>query len=71
MWTIGVSRTGNEAGLTEQEWRSASENEQREIVKQAEHRLREAGAHYLVESAADCLETIDEIAGRIARGDRP
>ena len=71
MWTIGVSRTGNEAGLTGEEWIAAPESERRKIVKQAEERLRKAGAHYLVESAGECLETVDEIAGRIARGDRP
>jgi phosphonoacetaldehyde hydrolase len=49
MWTVGVTRTGNETG----------------------ERLLTAGAHYLVDSAGDCMDTIDEIAARITSGERP
>ena len=68
MWTIGVTRTGNEAGLTEEEWNSATVAEQREVLARARKRLLDAGAHYLVESAGECLDVIDEIAGRISVG---
>jgi phosphonoacetaldehyde hydrolase len=71
MWTIGVTRTGNEAGLTEEEWNSATVAEQHEVIARAPKRLRDAGAHYLAESAGDCLDMIDEIAGRISSGERP
>jgi phosphonoacetaldehyde hydrolase len=71
MWTVGVTRTGNETGLTEAEWRSASEVERSALLAQAQMRLREAGAHYLIESAGRCLDVIDEISGRIAAGERP
>ena len=71
MWTIGVTRTGNEAGLTEEEWNSATVAEQHEVIARARKRLRDAGAHYLAESAGDCLDMIDEIAGRISSGERP
>jgi phosphonoacetaldehyde hydrolase len=71
MWTIGVTRTGNEAGLTEEEWNSATASERAEVISQAERRLRDARAHYLVESVGDCLDVIDEIDGRISSGERP
>jgi len=71
MWAIGVTRTGNEAGLTEEEWISATAAEQHEVIVRAQKRLRDAGAHYLVESAGDCLDVIDEIAGRMSSGERP
>jgi len=71
MWAIGVTRTGNEAGLTEDEWSSATAAERREVMARARKRLADAGAHYLVESAGECLDVIDEIAGRIASGERP
>jgi phosphonoacetaldehyde hydrolase len=71
MWTIGVTRTGNEAGLTEAEWNSANATERREVIAQARKRLADQGAHYLVESAAECMDVIDEIAGRISSGERP
>jgi phosphonoacetaldehyde hydrolase len=71
MWTVGVTRTGNETGLTETEWRSASDAERSAWLGHAQTRLREAGAHYLIESAGECLDVIDEISGRIAAGEKP
>jgi phosphonoacetaldehyde hydrolase len=71
MWTIGVTRTGNEAGLTVEEWNSATAAERSEVITRARTRLAGAGAHYLVESAGECLDAIDEIAGRISSGERP
>jgi phosphonoacetaldehyde hydrolase len=71
MWTVGVTRTGNETGLTEEEWSAASAEERRDVLEQAQHRLVQAGAHYLVESAGECLDVLDEIAGRISHGERP
>jgi phosphonoacetaldehyde hydrolase len=71
MWAIGVTRTGNEAGLTVEEWNSATAAERSEVITRARTRLLDAGAHYLVESAGECLDVIDEIAGRISSGERP
>lgn len=71
MWTIGVTRTGNEAGLTEEEWNAAAVSDRHAMLWRARMRLEEAGARYLIESAADCIDVIDEIAGRIAAGQRP
>ena len=71
MWTMGVTRTGNEAGLTVEEWNSATAAERSEVITRARTRLADAGAHYLVESAGECLDAIDEIAGRISSGERP
>jgi phosphonoacetaldehyde hydrolase len=71
MWTIGVTRTGNEAGLTETEWNSATAAEQRDVIARAWKRLQDARAHYLVESVAECLDVLDEIGERISSGERP
>ncbi len=71
MWTIGVTRTGNEAGLMEAEWAAADEAERRKVILRAQARLVESGAHYLVESVGASLDVLDEIAGRIAAGERP
>jgi phosphonoacetaldehyde hydrolase len=71
MWTIGVTRTGNEAGLTEAEWKLAGAKDRSEVIARAKKRLEDQGAHYLVESAGECLDVIDEIAGRISSGERP
>jgi phosphonoacetaldehyde hydrolase len=71
MWTIGVTRTGNEAGLTEEEWNAASADERRDVLARARVRLEQAGVHYLIESVADCMDIIDEISGRILAGEKP
>jgi len=71
MWTIGISRTGNEAGLTAAEWDAMPAAERPEVLARAGSRLREAGAHYVAESVADCLGMIHEIAARLAAGERP
>jgi len=71
MWTVGVTRTGNEVGLTEDEWTSATAAERSVVIARARKRLLDAGAHYVIESAGECLDVVDEISGRIAAGERP
>jgi phosphonoacetaldehyde hydrolase len=71
MWTVGITRTGNEVGLSEEDWEEVPEEDRAALIEVAEARLTEAGAHYLLESAADCLDIIDDISARIAAGERP
>ncbi|MGD1093227.1 MAG: phosphonoacetaldehyde hydrolase [Bryobacteraceae bacterium] len=71
MWTIGITRTGNETGLTEAEWDAAPEAERSAILTAAETRLREAGAHYIAPSVAECDQAIAEIEELIESGERP
>lgn len=71
MWTIGVTRTGNEVGLSLEEAETMAPAELESYVRQAEAKLREAGAHYVVESAADIVPILDEIDGRLAHGEHP
>ncbi len=71
MWTIGVTRTGNGAGRSLAEWEALAPAAQQAALRQAEAPLRQAGAHYILESAAECLDVIAEIEARLARGERP
>jgi phosphonoacetaldehyde hydrolase len=71
MWTIGITRTGNEVGMTARQWESATIAERAQALDKAGERLRAAGVHYLAESVADCLQPIDEIDARLAAGERP
>ena len=71
MWTIGISRTGNEAGLTESEWSAASDEEKQTVLSAARRTLIAAGAHYVVESVAQCDEILDAIDARLASGEPP
>jgi phosphonoacetaldehyde hydrolase len=71
MWTVGISRTGNEVGLTAAEWEAIPAAERPGALAGAGSRLREAGAHYVAETVADCLGIIDEIEACLAAGERP
>ncbi len=70
-WTIGITRTGNEVGLTEEEWARLSWVDQEELLSTAERRLEAAGAHYTAPSAGECDGIFDEIDARLARGEKP
>jgi phosphonoacetaldehyde hydrolase len=71
MWTIGVTRTGNSVGLSEDEWSQLSRAEQQIQLDAARQELRLAGADYTAESVANVLPLLDEISQRISRGERP
>jgi phosphonoacetaldehyde hydrolase len=71
MWTIGVTRTGNEVGLTEGEWAGLSEDEQAGLLHTAERRLLDSGAHYIAPGVADCDAILDQIEARLAAGEKP
>jgi phosphonoacetaldehyde hydrolase len=71
MWTIGLTMTGNEVGLSEADL-NALDPTVREIKrKRAYTRMAQAGAHYVVDDIADVPPLIDEINARLARGERP
>ena len=71
MWTIGVTKTGNELGLTEAEVAPLAPNDLRRRLDVIEERLRKAGAHYVTESIEWCPAIVEAINARLARGDRP
>ncbi len=71
MWTIGITRTGNEVGLTQAEWEAALDSEKHMLLSAAEENLIAAGAHYVAQSVADCEDILDSIQARLDLGDRP
>ena len=71
MWTIGLTRSGNSVGLTEEQWGRLDGSEQARLIANADEELRLAGAHYTAESIAHVLPILDEIERRIARGEHP
>ena len=71
MWTIGITRTGNEVGLTPSEWNAARPDEKIRALTGAHEKLMSAGAHYIAESVAECDELLDRIQARLEIGDRP
>jgi phosphonoacetaldehyde hydrolase len=71
MWTVGLVVTGNMFGLTEDQVNHLSPNELEERRKAAADKMYEAGAHYVVDSLADCPVIIEEINYRLKRGESP
>jgi phosphonoacetaldehyde hydrolase len=70
-WTIGLSKTGNEVGLNEQELAALSAEEVERKVDRAADGLAKSGAHYVVESISDVPAVIAQIEQRLKMGDRP
>jgi len=70
-WTIGLSRSGNELGLTERECRDLKPGALAARLTQIEQRLRQAGAHYVVETIADVPPILDAIEARLRQGEQP
>jgi phosphonoacetaldehyde hydrolase len=71
MWTIGITRTGNEVGLRREELDALPDAEQQSLICRAAHRLDAVGAHYTAESLADCDLLLNDIERRLAAGERP
>jgi phosphonoacetaldehyde hydrolase len=71
MWTIGVTRTGNEIGATEEEWAQLADAQKERLLQSAERRLLDAGAHYVAASVAECDTILDQIETRLAFGEKP
>ena len=71
MWTVGISETGNEVGLSLQDLEALAPQERRRLRDGAAKRLAQAGAHYVIDSVADLLPCLDDIERRLASGETP
>jgi phosphonoacetaldehyde hydrolase len=70
-WTVGVTASGNEVGLSLDEWTALAPAEQRDRIARAGEVLQRGGAHFLVDTVAQLPPVLDEIERRMAAGDRP
>jgi len=70
-WTIGVVKTGNEVGLPEAAVAALDPIELAAKLAVGHVKLLDAGAHYVVDGLADVPPLLDEIAARLANGERP
>lgn len=71
MWTVGLSLSGNEVGLTRAELAALDTDDRERRRLFAVDRLSRAGAHYVIDSIADLPVILDAIEVRLARGERP
>jgi phosphonoacetaldehyde hydrolase len=70
-WTVGLSLSGNMCGLSAEELAALPEAERAAIRERATAALQAAGADLVIDSIADLPGAVDEIAARLARGERP
>ncbi len=71
MWTVGLAKTGNEIGLNEEEISQLDSAVLARRLEQARRRMWQAGAHYVVDGIWDVPAVLNDINGRLARGERP
>lgn len=71
MWTIGLTKSGNEMGMTLDEIAAAPEAEVAARIKDNEARFLAAGAHYACESIAEVPGLVREINERLSRSETP
>ena len=71
MWSIGLAVSGNEVGLSFDDWSALSREEQDRKRDKAYATMYGAGAHYVVDTIADLLPCLDDIQRRLAHGERP
>ena len=70
-WTVGVTLSGNETGLSLEELNALTTTQTDALRAQAGKNLRAEGAHYLIDSVADLLPVMDDISRRLAAGELP
>jgi len=71
MWTIGITRTGNETGLTAAEWEALDDRARARSLSVGRKRLQAAGAHFVAQSVGESLEAIERIDERLQAGEEP
>ncbi len=71
MWSVGVSLSGNEVGYTSEQLAQLPAEQVATLKSNAERQLREAGAHYVIDSVAELPQVVQQISARLQAGERP
>lgn len=71
MWTIGITRTGNEIGMSKTQFENLAPAEREILERRAAGRLLDAGADYVALSVSECDAALAEIDRRLAAGETP
>jgi phosphonoacetaldehyde hydrolase len=71
MWTVGLVRTGNEMGLSEDDLNRLPADEYCRRRNRACERMNRAGAHYVVDGISDVIPILNDIERRLANGEHP
>ena len=70
-WSVGLAKSGNELGLSEEEADALDPRELSARLREIYRRLHGIGAHYVVDTIADLPAVLDSIGAQLARGERP
>lgn len=70
-WTVGVALSGNATGLSRDELEALTPDQVAAHRAHATRHLARSGAHYVIDSAADLMDVVAQIEGRLARGETP
>jgi phosphonoacetaldehyde hydrolase len=70
-WTVGVSASGNEMGLSRAQWLALDPQQQLQRMSQASRRLLQAGAHFVIPTVASLPSVLEVVEYRLAQGMRP
>lgn len=71
MWTIGLTKSGNSLGLSQDETERLDPVVLKNRLSEIENAMREAGAHYVVEGIWARLPIIRDINNRLRHGKQP
>jgi phosphonoacetaldehyde hydrolase len=71
MWTVALSKSGNELGLPLEEVECLPTAALTARLSLVEDRLVEAGAHYVVEDITQVPAVIEDINDRLSQGEQP
>jgi phosphonoacetaldehyde hydrolase len=70
-WSVAVSASSSEMGLTEEEYAALPPGERRDRLAAVAGRFHAAGAHAVVESLSELPALLDGLNARLGRGERP
>lgn len=71
VWSIGLTETGSELGLTQAESAELPDTELEQRLTRIGAKLSSAGAHAIICSIAELPRLIEQLNARLARGERP
>jgi phosphonoacetaldehyde hydrolase len=71
MWTVGLAISGNEVGMSLDEWTALDDDDKEIRRNRAFDRMKASGAHYVVDTIADLMPCIADIEARLKRGEKP
>jgi phosphonoacetaldehyde hydrolase len=71
MWTVGIARSGNLVGLSEDELNQLKPEVQTARIQAATDELSHCGAHVVIDTIADLPAALTDFANRLRNGERP